>query len=291
MEFQSPGAILFTVGPFSVRWYGVLIALGFISATYILSRRASQWGFDSEKVINAALVAFIGGIVGARLYYVLLSWNYFQTHLGEIGATWNGGMSIHGGIIGGALAGFLYCRKEKLKALLVADLFASVVPLGQAIGRWGNFFNSELFGQPVPDSYPLKLFISEEHRPVGFEHNAFFHPTFLYESIWDLLLFLILFNFALVKFRNYPGLTSLLFLAGYSVGRILIEPLRLDSIKFGGMQAPLLVSIIWLFLSLMAIFMLAMHYRTKTKSQPDSPPISQSNSQTESGKLDETSLN
>jgi phosphatidylglycerol---prolipoprotein diacylglyceryl transferase len=270
MEFESPGAILFKVGSFAIRWYGVLIALGFISATYILSRRATQWGMNSEKIVNAALVAFIGGIVGARLYYVMLSWSYFQTHLSEIGATWNGGMSIHGGIIGGAVAGFFYCRKEKLAALEVADLCASVIPLGQAIGRWGNFFNSELFGQPVPDSFPLKLFISEEHRPIGFEQNAFFHPTFLYESIWDLLLFFILFNFALTKFKKYPGLTSLLFLAGYSVGRILIEPLRLDSIKFGGMQAPLIVSIIWLLLSLVAIVMLIMHYKGKSKSNETS---------------------
>ncbi len=266
MEFQSPGAILIKLGPFAVRWYGVLIALGFICGTFVLSRRATEWGFNSEKIINAALVAFIGGIVGARLYYVLLSWSYFQTHLAEIGATWNGGMSIHGGIIGGALAGFFYCRKENLEPLQVADLFASVIPLGQAIGRWGNFFNSELFGQPVPDNFPLKLFISEEHRPIGFEHNSFFHPAFLYESVWDLLLFLVLYNFALVKFRKLPGLTALLFLAGYSVGRILIEPLRLDSIKFGAMQAPLLVSVIWLVLSLAAMVMLIMHYRNKSKT-------------------------
>jgi phosphatidylglycerol:prolipoprotein diacylglycerol transferase len=246
-----------------VRWYGVLIALGFICATYALSRRATKWGLESEKIINAALVSFIGGIIGARLYYVLLSWGYFQTHLSEIGATWNGGMSIHGGIIGGALAGFLYCRKEKLAVLQVADLCAAVIPLGQAIGRWGNFFNSELFGLPVPSNYPLKLFIPEEHRPIGFESFSYFHPTFLYESIWDLLLFFLLFNFALEKFKKYPGLTALLFLAFYSIGRILIEPLRLDSIRLGGFQAPLIVSIVWLMLAVAGIVMLIMHYRSK----------------------------
>src|SRR5277367_4046528 len=238
MEFQSPGGIFLKFGPVTIRWYGVMIALGFICASVALSIRARKWGLESEKILNCALVAFISGIVGARLYFVALSWSYFSSHLGEIAATWNGGLSIHGGIIVGTAAAWLYCRREKLPFLKFADLGGAVVPLAQAIGRWGNFFNSELFGRPVSPEFPLRLFIPQDRRPVGYEGISYYHPTFLYESLWDLMLFLLLYYVLLDRLRNKPGLVFSLFVAGYSLGRTLIEPLRMDSIMMGGYQVP-----------------------------------------------------
>jgi phosphatidylglycerol:prolipoprotein diacylglycerol transferase len=252
MEFQSPGGVFLKFGPVTIRWYGVMIALGFICASAALSIRARKWGLESEKIFNCALIAFISGIVGARLYFVALSWSYFSTHLAEIGATWNGGLSIHGGIIVGTAAAGVYCWREKLPFLKIADLGGAVVPLAQAIGRWGNFFNSELFGRPVSPEFPLRLFIPQDRRPVGFEGISYYHPTFLYESLWDLMLFLLLYYVLLDRLRNKPGLVFSLFVAGYSLGRALIEPLRMDSIMMAGWQVPFVVSLVMLALSVVA---------------------------------------
>jgi phosphatidylglycerol:prolipoprotein diacylglycerol transferase len=252
MEFRSPGSIFFSLGPLTVRWYGVMIALGFMSASVLLVRRARQWNLDSEKIINCALTIFIGGIIGARLYFVALSWTYFSQHLSEIAATWNGGLSIHGGIVFGTIAGIIYCKVNQLPVLKIADLVGSVAPLAQAIGRWGNFFNSELFGAPVLSDFPVRLFIPPERRPLGFENAIYYHPAFLYESLWDAGLFALLYFALANRLRKYPGLTFSLYIAGYSLGRSLIEPLRLDSITMSGYKVALLVSLIWLSLSLVA---------------------------------------
>ncbi len=261
MIFQSPGAILFHLGPLTIRWYGICIAVGFLIATYFGMRLAKSRGIDTDKLVNCALASFIGGIIGARLYFVALTWQYYREHVSEILATWNGGMSIHGGIIGGAIVGALFCRRNKLSILPICDILTSVLPLAQAIGRWGNFFNSEAFGLPVPNNFPLKLFIPVANRPMRFCGMSYFHPTFLYESIWDLSLFLLLYFYVAPKLQRYPGASSLVFLAGYSLGRILIEPLRTDSIMAFGMPAPLVVSAICLTGAVIGLTQLIRAYR------------------------------
>lgn len=263
--FQSPGAVFFKLGPITIRWYGVMIALGFLLAAFVASRLARRWNMSSERIINLALVIFIGGIIGARLYFVILSWSYFSHHLSEIIATWHGGLSIHGGIIGGILVGAIYCNRARLPFLRCADLFACVVPLAQSIGRWGNFFNSEAFGKPVADSFPLKLYIPLENRPLSYYNYNYFHPTFLYESAWDFCLFLILYFVAAEKLKRYPGIVFFLYLAGYSVGRLLIEPLRVDSIVLLNLPAPSVVSAITLALSIVIAMLLLWRYRSELK--------------------------
>lgn len=246
-----------------IRWYGVMIAFGFLLASFIATRLAKKYGLNAEKLINCGLICFIGGIIGARLYFVALSWPYFQDHLLEICATWKGGMSIHGGIIGGTAFGWLYCRQNNLPVFRYADIICSVLPLGQAIGRWGNFFNSEAFGKPVASNFPLRLFIPTECRPALYAENEYFHPTFLYESVWDFLLFLILSFVILPKANKYSGLAFMLYIAGYSLGRLLIEPLRVDSIMVAGLAAPLVVSAVALFLSSAAALILFNSQRLK----------------------------
>src|SRR4051812_28916627 len=120
--FQSPGPIFLKIGPLTIRWYGVMIAIGFLLATVAAARMAKRWGIDSEKLINGALITFMAGIIGARLYFVALSWDYFSLHQDEILATWNGGLSIHGGIIGGLIAGVIYCRLAKMPVLTCCDI-------------------------------------------------------------------------------------------------------------------------------------------------------------------------
>jgi phosphatidylglycerol:prolipoprotein diacylglycerol transferase len=243
MLFQSPGPILFKLGFFTVRWYGLMIATGFLLALMAARKLARKHGLDGERFVNLALWAFLFGVLGARLYYVSLNLSHFIGNPGEILATWNGGLSIHGGIIGGIIAGCVYLKKEKLSMLKYLDLLACVVPLAQSVGRWGNFFNSEAFGLPVGEDFPLKLFIPPESRPMMYHNTKFFHPTFLYESIYDLLLFAFLYFFAYKRCSKYPGLILCLYIAGYSVGRIVIEQIRIDSIaNYHGLPVPLLVS-------------------------------------------------
>jgi phosphatidylglycerol:prolipoprotein diacylglycerol transferase len=282
MEFQSPGAILFHLGPLTVRWYGIMVALGFLAATSAATRLAKRWemapgqgscpfvdGFE-DKIVNLALLCFIGGIIGARLYFVALSWPQFASNPSEIFFSAREGfsirgLSIHGGIIGALIVGLTYCWRTKLPFLTSCDVIAACLPLGQAIGRWGNFFNSEAFGRPVPDHFPLKLFIPPDQRPLLFSNFQFFHPTFLYESLWDLALFLILFKYAADKLRKYPGLTSCVYLAGYSIGRLLIEPIRVDSIMFApGLPTPSLVSGLSLIIALIGMLIILMRNRARS---------------------------
>ncbi len=227
----------------TIRWYGVMIALGFLASVFVASHMAKVRGLDSEKVLNMCLSCFIGGIIGARLYFVALNWSsYFTYHWIETFCTWNGGLSIHGGVLGGIIGAIVFCLANKMPLLPCFDIGGTVTVLAQAIGRWGNFFNSEAFGKPVADTFPLKLFIPEESRPMQFHMHSYFHPTFLYESVWNLCLFLLLYFVAWKKLEKFPGMTFMIYVAGYSIGRLIIEPIRTDSIMFMGFPAPILAS-------------------------------------------------
>jgi phosphatidylglycerol:prolipoprotein diacylglycerol transferase len=251
MLFQSPGPILFKLGFLTVRWYGVMIATGFLLALTAARKLAHKSGLDGEKFVNLALWAFLCGVLGGRLYYVSLNLSHFIANPGEILATWNGGLSIHGGIIGGIIAGSIYLKSQKLSIPRYLDVLACVTPLAQAVGRWGNFFNSEAFGLPVAENFPLKLFIPPESRPMMYHNSKFFHPTFLYESIFDLLLFAVLYFYAYKRLSKYPGLIVFVYIAGYSLGRIVIEQIRIDAVAYyHGLPVPLLVSALMLAVSL-----------------------------------------
>jgi phosphatidylglycerol---prolipoprotein diacylglyceryl transferase len=242
LVLSSPGAIAIQFGQVTIRWYGIMIAVGFLVATWAATFLAKRRNFDVDHLINGLLATFFAGIIGARLYYVALSLDRFLTHPQEIFATWLGGLSIHGGIVGGLIGGWIYCRIAKVPFITGLDIAASVVPLAQAIGRWGNFFNSEAFGRPTADDFPLKLYIPPAMRPHDFINYDYFHPTFLYESVWNLLIFLILYFVTFERVKNYPGMQFLLYLFLYSIGRFLIEPMRTDSIMVGNLPAPYVVS-------------------------------------------------
>lgn len=244
LVLASPGAIALKIGVLTIRWYGVFIACGFLAAAYLASKAAPSRGFDPDKILNGALIGFVGGIVGGRLWYVALNCQHFAQHPWDIMATWTGGMSIHGGVLGGCLAGALYCQRNGIPFLKALDLGSCTIPIGQAIGRWGNFFNSEAFGLPVDASFPIKLRIPAEHRPHAYLSYDYFHPTFLYESLWDFGLFFFLYFYLGKRLVSYPGMTFLVYAAIYSVGRLYIEGLRTDSLMLGPWPAPTVVSIV-----------------------------------------------
>jgi phosphatidylglycerol:prolipoprotein diacylglycerol transferase len=193
LAFRLPADLPFVGGlSVSIRWYGVLIASSMALGLWLATREAARRGESADDLLKAAELALIGGLVGARLYYVLFNLDYYQTQpWWRIFAVWEGGLAIHGGLIGGLLTGGAYVWAKGLPLLTYLDIVAPSLLLGQAIGRWGNFFNEEAFGGPT--DLPWKLYISEPRRPPAFVDHQFFHPTFLYESLWNFGAFLLLY--------------------------------------------------------------------------------------------------
>lgn len=234
--FTSPGPLLFQLGPFSLRWYGLLIALavllGLILATHLGRRR----GIDPALITDLLPFLVLCAVVGARAYYVSFEWRQYQLNWLDALAVWRGGIAIHGALIGGTLAVIFYARWRRIPFWTLLDVLVPSVALGQAIGRWGNFFNSEAFG--LPTDLPWKLTIPLASRPVEFLDRSSFHPTFLYESLWNLgvlVLLLVLFQRGQQGRIQLPsGALSCVYLLSYSTGRLWIEGLRIDPLCLAG---------------------------------------------------------
>ncbi|WP_159818525.1 prolipoprotein diacylglyceryl transferase [Cyanobium sp. Copco_Reservoir_LC18] len=228
--FTSPGPLIFQLGPVSVRWYGLLIALAVLLGLLLATRLGRQRGIDPALIADLLPLMVLGAVVGARLYYVALEWRQYRNDWIDAFAIWRGGIAIHGALIGGALVTVLFCRWRRQAFWPLLDVLVPAVALGQAIGRWGNFFNSEAFG--LPTNLPWALTIPMANRPPEFLEQASFHPTFLYESLWNLgvcALLLILFRLGgSGRLRLPPGALSCIYLMAYSSGRVWIEGLRLD---------------------------------------------------------------
>ncbi len=247
----SPGPIVFQIGPISIRWYGLLIATAVLLGTSLAHREAIRRREDPDQLLNVIVLGVMAALVGARLYYVLFNWGYYGPRPSKIFAVWEGGLAIHGGILGGALATAIYTVRKKLPMLIYMDIMAPPLVLGQAIGRWGNFFNQEAFGTPT--SLPWKLYIEPYHRPPHLAAFEFFHPTFLYESVWDLTVFAILFFFLRRRLERTHGALVLCYLGLYSMGRFFVEGLRTDSLMLGPLRAAQVVSLTLIAMSLLGL--------------------------------------
>lgn len=244
-----------------IKWYGAIIAFGFVLAVLFGGRTAYKWKINLDKMIDVLLWGTVGGIIGARLYYVVFQWDYYSAHPADIIKIWEGGLAIYGGIIGGILCAFIVCKVEKLNFMNLLDMVAMSLLIGQGIGRWGNFANQEAFGsfsgskwgmmsdtvasyiQNNPDYYNLK---GIDDIPAYIEaNNLFVHPTFFYESMWCLLSFVILF-IILKKFRKFSGQLFLGYGFLYGLERAVVEGMRSDSLYIGNsnIRVSQLISII-----------------------------------------------
>jgi phosphatidylglycerol:prolipoprotein diacylglycerol transferase len=232
----------FYLGPIPIRLYGIILMVGAVVAAFVAEREARRRGKNSEYVWDALIWVLIGGILGARLWHVFLpsaadvarglTTQFYLTHPLDLLAVWHGGLGIPGAVIGGVLALYIFCRRKKLVFAEWADIAAPALALGQAIGRWGNYVNQELYGYPT--NVPWAIFIEPEYRLKGHEHQAYYHPLFLYESLWNFGNFILL----LVIGRRYekkliPGDLFLIYLVVYPLGRFFLEFLRLDPAKLG----------------------------------------------------------
>jgi len=229
--FTSPGPVLVQLGPFSLRWYGLLIASAVLLGLLLAMRLGRQRGVDPMLIADLLPLLVLGSVIGARLYYVLFEWRQYRgAGLIDLIAVWRGGIAIHGALIGGTLVTVLFCRWRRQRFWPLLDVLVPAVALGQAIGRWGNFFNSEAFG--LPTDLPWGLTIPLPNRPPEFFDRITFHPTFLYESLWDLgvcaLLLLLLRQAGRGCIALPDGALACVYLMAYSSGRVWIEGLRLD---------------------------------------------------------------
>ena len=245
-QFTSPGPILFELGPVAIRWYGLLIASAVLIGVSLSMYLAKRRNFNPDIIGDLAIWLVIGAIPCARLYYVLFQWQEYAQRPEDIIAIWKGGIAIHGAMLGGILAATIFARLNQVSIWLLADLVVPSLILGQAIGRWGNFFNSEAFGRPT--NVPWKLYIPPENRPPNLINFEYFHPTFLYESLWNLLVFGLLISLFFRDLKRKPhlkvGTLALVYLVAYSTGRVWIEGFRTDSLMLGPLRMAQVVSLV-----------------------------------------------
>jgi phosphatidylglycerol:prolipoprotein diacylglycerol transferase len=258
--FRSPGPVALQIGPLSIRWYGILMALSMAIGLWLAYREAKRRGLDPESFLKAAELGLLGALVGARLYYVLFNLDYYTQFPQKILAVWEGGLAIHGGILGGLLVGGAYAWWRRLPVIQFLDVAAPSLILGQAIGRWGNFFNEEAFGTPT--TLPWRLYISPSHRPLLYAQEDYFHPAFLYESLWDLGVFIILFFWLRKRLERAPGALFLAYIGLYSAGRFVTEAIRTDPLMLGPLRVAQLVSLLGVALAVIGVPMLLRRLRT-----------------------------
>ncbi|WP_241152385.1 prolipoprotein diacylglyceryl transferase [Vaginisenegalia massiliensis] len=236
--------VAFELGPFSVRWYGIIIGCGILIAYKMFSQQVKEHGLDLEWATDVMFWSILLGFVGARLYYVLFRWDYYQAHPDQIIQVWQGGLAIYGGVLVGGLTAYLLTKRAQISARLMGDMAAPALMVAQAIGRWGNFVNQEAHGGPIQRSllaaWHLPEFVIEQMKIEG----VYYHPTFLYESSWNIMGLILLF-ICRSKFKGYKqGDTMAFYLIWYGIGRAIIEGLRTDSLYWGPIRVSQGLSIV-----------------------------------------------
>ncbi|KHD13863.1 prolipoprotein diacylglyceryl transferase [Clostridium butyricum] len=234
--------VAFNIGNFEIRWYGILIVLGIFIGMFIAYYNSNKLNLDFEKIIDGFLVAFPCAIVGARAYYVFFEFDNFKNNIWSIFNLRTGGLAIHGGLIGALIGTIIYCKFKKIEIMKYLDVVAPSLILAQAIGRWGNFMNGEAHGDVV--SYEFISKFPEFIQKGMYLDGHYYNPTFLYESMWNLIIFLILMIILHKKKSNENGVVIASYAVLYSVGRLFIESLRTDSLMIGNIRIAQFMSIL-----------------------------------------------
>lgn len=268
-----PQPILFHVGGLQIHWYGLFLALGTLAGFFVVSWLARQYRLSDQHMSNLFFLLIIGGFIGARLWHVSNEWGYYRLHPGDIMKIWNGGLGLHGGIIAGIIIVIAYALVKKVNFWVLADILAPGLILAQAIGRWGNYFNQELFGRPTTWAWGIPIDIA--NRPLGFQQFSFFQPTFLYESLGSLIIFIILFSWHRRRLRlkseenamggiDLEGAIVLAYFVLYSLLRISMETVRIDHTPIiGGIRLPIITSSVFIVGAIITWFIL----RARAKRQ------------------------
>ena len=252
IEIEKLSRVAFSVLGKDVYWYGIFIGLGVILGVVFAMLEAKRTKQDPDLYVDFVIYALIFAIIGARLYYVIFSWDYYSANPAKIFALREGGLAIYGGIIGAVLTAIVYCKKKKVDFWLLADTACPSIAFGQMMGRWGNFFNREAFGGFTDGPFAMRLRL-DQVRPGDVSQQVLdnlmnfggvdyiqVHPTFLYESVWNLCLFLLLVLYRPKK--KFGGQIFGLYFLGYALGRVWIEGLRTDQLLIGGFPVSQLLS-------------------------------------------------
>ncbi len=267
-SIPSPSSGALVIGPLSIHAYGLMIALGVIAAVWLTGRRLEASGAGTRDDASAMAVwAVIAGVIGARLYHVVTDWSTFENDLGRIPQIWRGGLGIPGGILFGTLGAAYAFRRRGIPVAVGLSAAAPALPLAQAIGRWGNWWNQELFGRPT--TLPWALRIDNDKIPAPYAFGTTFHPTFLYESLWCLALCgsLLLID---RRFKLRPGRLFAMYVVGYATGRFWIEGLRIDPAhKIGGMRLNEWVALIVGLAALVYLIVDWARHRGDVEPEPD----------------------
>ena len=261
-----PNPVLLNLDFIKIYWYGFLITLALVLGFLIFYKLIRKLDFKKDDIFNLAFWLIIWGVIGGRLYHIFSEITYYFKYPLEIFYIWNGGMGIYGSILAGILVIYFFSKKYKLNFLKILDFLVPGLALAQAIGRWGNYFNQELYG--LPTNLPWKVIIDFEKRVVGFKNFDFFHPTFLYESLFCLILFLVLF-FLIKKnfFKQKFGFVFLLYIFFYSIERFFVEFLRIDyQPEFLSLRLGHWTSLVLVILSIIFFFILKKWYNKSTKT-------------------------
>ncbi|HEA4999055.1 TPA: prolipoprotein diacylglyceryl transferase [Staphylococcus aureus] len=249
--FNYIDPVAFNLGPLSVRWYGIIIAVGILLGYFVAQRALVKAGLHKDTLVDIIFYSALFGFIAARIYFVIFQWPYYAENPSEIIKIWHGGIAIHGGLIGGFIAGVIVCKVKDLNPFQIGDIVAPSIILAQGIGRWGNFMNHEAHGGPVSRAFLEQLHLPNFIIENMYINGQYYHPTFLYESIWDVAGFIILVN---IRKHLKLGETFFLYLTWYSIGRFFIEGLRTDSLMLtSNIRVAQLVSILLILISISLI--------------------------------------
>lgn len=258
MEPTPLSKIALEIGPLSIRWYGVILGTAALVGLLLAIREGRRRGIHPDLFLDLILFAVPVAIICARAYYVIFEWGYYKEHPEEIVQVWRGGLAIHGALIGSVLTGWLFARYKKISFWGLADIAAPSIIMGQAIGRWGNFINQEAHGGEVSRSFLESLHLPDWIINQMYIDGSYYHPTFLYESLWNLLGFIIL--LAMRRLNPRRGELFIFYVIWYSIGRFFIEGMRTDSLMLtDSIRIAQLIGVVLIVLML-AIFI----YRRKT---------------------------
>lgn len=264
IKINNLDRVAFNIFGIDVYWYGIIIACGMILGLLVTLKEAKRTGQNTDFYIDTVIISTIVSILFARLYYVIFSWDYYKNHLNEIFSIRNGGIAIYGAIIGAILSAIIICKIKKQRFLKVADTFTFAFLIGQIIGRWGNFVNREAFGGYTDSLFAMR-YLKEQVSNIpqdvldkvvnvnGIEYIQV-HPTFLYESLWNIVVLIILYTFR--KHKKFDGQLMAMYFIGYGLGRFWIEGMRTDSLMIGSTNIPVsqVLSIILVIVFIIYIF-------------------------------------
>ncbi|WLD92932.1 prolipoprotein diacylglyceryl transferase [Alkalihalobacillus sp. AL-G] len=258
IDIQPLDRVAFDLGPLTVYWYGIIIGFGALLGLLLAVRESRRLGMEKDVFVDAVLYAVPIAILSARIYYVAFEWDYYKNHPGDILAIWEGGIAIHGALIGSVLTVYVFTKVKGLSFWKLVDIAAPSIILGQAIGRWGNFMNQEAHGGEVSRAFLEGLYLPDWIINQMYINGAYYHPTFLYESIWNILGFVML--LVLRRFNPRRGEVFLSYVIWYSVGRFFIEGMRTDSLMLtDSLRVAQVISI-----ALIAVSVIIIMYRRKT---------------------------